>query len=100
TFVKLNWNASAGATAYNVKRSSTVAGYFATIATVTGLSYTNTGLVNGLAYYYKVSAIGSGGPSSDSPAGYGGGGGGAPLPPRTPPAASVLLLPDSGGFLL
>ena len=68
TFVKLNWNASAGATAYNVKRSSTVSGYYATIATVTGLSYTNTGLVNGLAYYYKVSVIGSGGPSSDSAA--------------------------------
>jgi hypothetical protein len=68
TFVRLNWNASAGATAYNVKRSSTVGGYYATIATVTGLSYTNTGLVNGLANYYKVSAIGSGGPSSDSAA--------------------------------
>jgi hypothetical protein len=68
TFVRLNWNASAGATAYKVKRSSTVGGYYATIATVTGLSYTNTGLINGLAYYYKVSAIGTGGPSSDSAA--------------------------------
>ena len=68
TFVRLNWNASAGATAYNVKRSSSVGGYYATIATVTSLSFTNTGLTNGLAYYYKVSAIGTGGPSSDSAA--------------------------------
>ena len=67
-FVRLNWNASAGATAYNVKRSWTVGGYYATIATVTNLSFTNTGLTNGLAAYYKVSAIGSGGPSSDSAA--------------------------------
>jgi Putative Ig domain/Galactose oxidase, central domain len=67
-FVGLNWNASSGATAYNVKRSSLVGGYYATIATVTGLSFTNTSLINGLAYYYKVSAIGSGGPSSDSAA--------------------------------
>jgi len=68
-FVRLNWNASGGATAYNVKRSATSSGYFATIATVSGLtSYTNTGLTNGLAYYYKVAAVGSGGPSSDSAA--------------------------------
>jgi hypothetical protein len=87
TFVRLNWNASAGATAYNVKRSSTVGGYYATIATVTSLSFTNTGLTNGLAYYYKVSAIGTSGPSSDSaavmavPAG----------PPIIPGATSVSL---------
>jgi len=67
-FVKLNWNASAGATAYNLKRSSLVGSYYATIATVSGLAFTNTGLINGLAYYYKVSAIGSGGPSTDSAA--------------------------------
>ena len=65
-FVTLNWNASAGATAYNVKRSSSVNGYYGTLATVTGLSYTNLGVTNGLTYYYKVAAIGLGGPSSDS----------------------------------
>jgi hypothetical protein len=68
-FVKLNWNASAGATAYNVKRSASGSGYFTTIATVSGSTfYTNTGLTNGLAYFYKVAAVGSGGPSSDSAA--------------------------------
>jgi Putative Ig domain/Galactose oxidase, central domain len=68
-FVPLTWNAVAGATAYNVKRSALATGYFATIATVSGItSYTNTGLTNGLTYYYKVAAVGSGGPSSDSAA--------------------------------
>jgi hypothetical protein len=65
-FVNLQWNASSGATAYNVKRSSTVTGYYATLATVTGQSFTDPGLTNGLTYYYKVAAVGSGGPSSDS----------------------------------
>ena len=65
--VTLTWNSSAGATAYNVKRSATSSGYFATIATVSGVtSYTNTRLTNGLTYYYKVAAVGSSGPSSDS----------------------------------
>jgi hypothetical protein len=67
--VRLSWNATAGATAYNVKRSATSSGYFATIATVSGsTSYTNTGLTNGLTYYYKVAALSSGVPSSDSAA--------------------------------
>jgi Putative Ig domain len=64
--VNLNWDASTVATAYNVKRSATTSGYFATIATVSGLKFADTGLTNGLTYYYKVSAVGSGGPSSDS----------------------------------
>ena len=65
-FVSLKWNASAGATAYNLKRSSAVTGYYSTLATVAGLSFTDSGVTNGLTYYYKVAAIGSGGPSSDS----------------------------------
>ena len=88
--VRLSWNATAGATAYNLKRSATSTGYFATIATLSGngsTSYTNSPLTNGLTYFYKVAAIGSGGPSSDSaavsatPAG----------PPLVPGATSVNL---------
>jgi hypothetical protein len=65
-FVKVSWNTSSGATAYDVKRSSTVTGYYATLATVSGTSFTNSPLTNGLTYYYKVAAVGSGGASSDS----------------------------------
>lgn len=67
-FVQLSWSSSPGATAYNIKRATASTGYFTTLATVTGLGYTNTGLTNGLTYYYKVAAIGTGGPSSDSAA--------------------------------
>jgi Putative Ig domain len=65
-FVNLQWNTSSGAMAYNVKRATHSGGYFTIIATVSGTTYTNSGLTNGLTSYYKVSAIGSGGPSSDS----------------------------------
>jgi hypothetical protein len=67
-FVKLSWNASSGATAYNVKYSSTVSGYYATLATVSGTAFTKSPLTNGLTYFYKIAAVGSGGPSSDSSA--------------------------------
>lgn len=63
--VGLNWNASAGATSYNVKRS-TISGAEVTIANVTGTSYTDTGLANGITYYYVVSALNTNGESADS----------------------------------
>ncbi len=66
--VRLSWNASANATAYNVKVCSNSTGYFTTLATVTGTTYTNAGLTNGVIYYYKVAAIGANGPSVDSAA--------------------------------
>lgn len=65
-FSVVHWNASSGATAYNLKRSSSVTGFYATIATTTSLSFTNFGLTNGIEYFYKVAAVGGGGPSSDS----------------------------------
>lgn len=83
-FVNLQWNASTGATAYNVKRASRSTGYFATITTIGGTSFTDTGLTNGLTYYYKVSAIGSSGPSSDSAAASATPAGPPPIPGATP----------------
>src|SRR5437588_11558461 len=62
----LSWNSLPGATAYNVKRSTTSGSYYVTLTTVTGTNFTNTGLVNGTTYYYVVTAVGSGGPSSNS----------------------------------
>jgi len=66
--VLLSWDASAGAITYNLYRSRTSGGERST-AIATGIkstTYTNTGLTNGAAYYYKVAAVNSAGVSPKS----------------------------------
>jgi len=63
----LSWNAVTGATTYNVKRLTTTGTpYYATVATMTGTSYTNVGLVNLYNYFYVVTAVGPQGESTNS----------------------------------
>ena len=62
----LSWNASAGATSYTVKRSNVSGGPYTSVGTVSTPGFTNTGLTNGTAYYYVVSASNSAGTSSNS----------------------------------
>ena len=58
----LTWSNSIGATGYVVQRASATGGPYATIAGgVTTNSYTDTGLTNGLTYYYVVAATNSSG---------------------------------------
>src|SRR5713101_5801564 len=65
--VLLGWTASSGAASYNVKRSTTNGGPYTTIATgIATTNYTDTGLTNGNAYYYVVSAVNSCGESGNS----------------------------------
>ena len=64
--ISLTWNASTGATSYNVKRSTTNGGPYTTIASPTTASYTNTGLTNGTPYYYVVTAVNTAGESNPS----------------------------------
>jgi fibronectin type 3 domain-containing protein len=65
--VSLSWTASSGATSYNLKRSTTSGGPYATVAPgVTTTSYTDAGLTNGTTYYYVVSAVNSCGEGSNS----------------------------------
>ncbi|HET6384205.1 MAG TPA: fibronectin type III domain-containing protein, partial [Armatimonadota bacterium] len=66
TKVALSWTASAGATSYNVKRSTTTGGPYTTVGSPTTSSYTDTGLTDGAAYYYVVSAVNASGESPDS----------------------------------
>ena len=63
--VTLSWNASAGTSSYNVKRSSASGGPYALIASTAATSYTDEGLAGGT-YYYVVSGVSSSGESINS----------------------------------
>jgi hypothetical protein len=65
--VTLAWSPAATATSYNVKRAAVSGGPYTTIATgVTTTGFTNTGLNNGTAYYYVVSASNTAGEGPNS----------------------------------
>jgi TatA/E family protein of Tat protein translocase len=63
--VTVNWNASAGANTYNVKRSGTSGGPYALIASTATTSYSDEGLASGT-YYYVVTSVGAAGESVNS----------------------------------
>ena len=63
--VNLTWNASAGATGYYIKRSTT-SGSEAQIAAQAGTTYADNAVTNGTKYYYVVSAYNSYGQSANS----------------------------------
>lgn len=65
--VFLSWDASStGATSYNVKRSTTSGGAYATIGITTSSSFTDTAVNNCSTYYYVVSAANSLGESTNT----------------------------------
>ncbi len=64
--VRLSWNSSSGATQYRLKRAFVSGGPYASVASVAGTSFTDTGLANGQICYYVVSSIGVGGEGADS----------------------------------
>ena len=64
--INLAWNASAGATSYNILRSSTSTGTYTSVGTATGTTFPNTGLNASTAYYYRVTASNSAGTSAQS----------------------------------
>ena len=85
--VSLSWNASTGASSYNVKRSTTSGGPYTTIATgVTSTSFTNTGLTNGTTYFFVVSAVNSAGESGNSNQ--------ASATPTAPSAGDIFVAPN------
>jgi hypothetical protein len=64
--VALNWSASATATNYFIKRSTTSGSGYTSAATNASLAFTNTGLANGTLYYFVVSAVNASGESTNS----------------------------------
>lgn len=65
--VSLTWTAVAGATSYQVERSTSSTGSFTTIASPAGASYTDTSGQAGTAYFYEVAGVnaaGAGAPSA------------------------------------
>lgn len=86
--VMLSWNASTGATSYNLYRSLTQGGE-GTVAYKTGVtttSFTDTSLTNGTTYYYTVTAVNSAGESGQSSEAS-----------ATPQKVTFSLAIDSGG---
>jgi fibronectin type 3 domain-containing protein len=66
TQVALSWTAASGATSYNVKRSSVSGGPYTVITNIATTTHTDTGLLNGMPYYYVVSALNLAGESTNS----------------------------------
>ncbi|HMP84249.1 MAG TPA: LamG domain-containing protein, partial [Verrucomicrobiota bacterium] len=64
--VMLSWTASATATNYHIKRSTTSGSGLTTVATNASLAFTNTSLNNGTLYYFVVSALNASGESTNS----------------------------------
>lgn len=64
--IKLSWLPAAGATSYNLKRATVSGGPYGTLASLTTASYSDAGLVNGITYYYVVSALNAGGEGVNS----------------------------------
>jgi beta-lactamase superfamily II metal-dependent hydrolase len=82
--ISLNWDAVAGSTGYNVKRSLVNGGPYTTIApNIAPNSYTDTGLSNGTHYYYVVSALSGANESGNSNQ--------ADATPSAPPPSGSLL---------
>ena len=93
TQVNLLWNAVPNATGYNVKRSLTSGGPYASIASgVTGTNYQDAALPGGtLNCYYVVSAVAGGGESPNSAEA-------AAATPWTPQDVGAVGLPGGASF--
>ncbi len=64
--VSLRWAGVAGATSYQVKRSTISGGPYTLLAPASGASFLDGGLTNGVTYYYVVAAVGPAGTSANS----------------------------------
>ncbi|MHB8962094.1 MAG: InlB B-repeat-containing protein [Saccharofermentanales bacterium] len=56
TSKKISWGAIAGASGYEVYRATSSTGTYTLVTSTAALAYTNTGLISGKIYFYKVRA--------------------------------------------
>jgi hypothetical protein len=89
--VNLTWTASAGATGYNVKRSTTKGGPYTTLASPTAAAYTDSSVKDGTTYYYVVSALNMAGESANSAEAAA-----TPKAPTAPPPVPTGLTASAG----
>ncbi|PYU55208.1 MAG: hypothetical protein DMG55_28765 [Acidobacteria bacterium] len=64
--VNLTWNASAGATNYHLKRSTTAGSGYTQIGAPATANFADSGLANGTTCYYVVTAVNTAGESGNS----------------------------------
>lgn len=64
--VRLDWAASANATGYRIRRSSSAGSGFSEIGTATGTSFIDSGLPAGVPVFYRIAAENGGGLGVDS----------------------------------
>jgi fibronectin type 3 domain-containing protein len=83
--VNLTWNASTGATSYNVGRGTASGGPYSTTFSSSTTSYTDATAANGTTYYYVVAAVNSAGTSANSSQVSA-----APVAPAAPPTPTGL----------
>jgi hypothetical protein len=86
--VSLTWAAAAGATGYNLYRGTASGGEVLIQSGVAITAYTDTGLANGTAYYYQVTAVNAGGESGRS-----GEASATPTAPSVPPVPPPPIPP-------
>jgi fibronectin type 3 domain-containing protein len=86
--VALSWSAVAGATSYNIYRSTSSGAEVLVASNVSTNSFTDSGLTNGTTYFYQVTAVNSGGESARSAEVSG--------RPQAPPAAPTNLAATAG----
>lgn len=54
--IKITWGAVSGASGYSVYRAASSTGVYTAVVSITGTSYSDSGLLSGKTYYYKVKA--------------------------------------------
>ena len=88
--ISLAWAPSAGATSYNLKRSTSTNGPFAILVNTVSTSYNDTSVSNGTPYYYVVTAVNPGG---ENPTNSNEVSAAAPFPPVPNPQIGYVTFP-------